>query len=87
LDEQIPFLTVAARCPCGCPTIDFAYLGIPVDRRGERVISEFIGQIGTEPIGVMLFETNGKLSTLEAYSCSGQLTRFDFPDTSTLLPC
>jgi hypothetical protein len=86
LTEQIPFLTVASKCNCGCPTIDFALNGTPVPRKGEKVISDFLGFVERELVGVMLFETAGKLSTLEAYSCSGQLERFDFPPISTLHP-
>jgi hypothetical protein len=86
LGEQIPFLSVASSCSCGCATISFALNDTAVDRKGEQVISDFLGKIGEEPVGVMLFETNGNLSTLEAYSCSGQLTQFDFPKISTLHP-
>jgi hypothetical protein len=58
--------------------------GTSVPRKGEKVISDFLGLVGKELVGVMLFGTDGRLSTLEAYSCSGQLTQFDFPDISTL---
>ena len=82
--SQIERLTVASKCTCGCPTVDFALDGVPVERKGEKVISDWLAEVDGEPVGVMLFQTNGKISTLEVYSLAGSDKPFGLPAIDTL---
>jgi hypothetical protein len=77
--DQVDRMTVCSKCTCGCPTIDFAFEGAPVSRKGERVISDHLAEMDGEPFGVMLFASDGKLSTLEVYSQTGNVTSFGLP--------
>jgi hypothetical protein len=77
--SQIERLTVASKCTCGCPTVDFALDGVPVERKGEQVISDWIADVDGESVGVMLFQTDGKISTLEVYSLAGSDKPFGLP--------
>jgi len=76
---QVERLTVAGKCNCGCPTVDFALDGELVNRKGERMISDWLAEVDGDPVGVMLFEANGKISTLEVYSCAGSEKPFGLP--------
>jgi hypothetical protein len=76
---QIERLTVASKCKCGCPTVDFALDGVPVERKGEQLISDWLAEVEGELMGVMLFQTNGKISTLEVYSLAGSDKPFGLP--------
>ena len=69
--SQIPRLSVVGKCTCGCPTLYFALDGVPVKRNGEQGISDYIAELDGHPIGLMVFQTNGLLSSLEAYSLPG----------------
>jgi hypothetical protein len=84
--DQIDRITVCSRCRCGCPTVDFAYDGVPVPRKGETVISDHLAEMNGEPFGVMLFASHGKLSTLEVYSQTGNIKSFGLPATEELFP-
>ena len=81
---QVERLTVASRCTCGCPTIDFALDGEPVNRKGEQLISDWLAEVDGAEVGVMLFQTNGKLSTLEVYSCAGSDKPFGLPSLESI---
>lgn len=76
---QIERLTVASKCKCGCPTVDFALDGAPVERKGEELISDWLAEVDGEPVGVMLFQAHGKISTLEVYSLAGSDKPFGLP--------
>jgi hypothetical protein len=86
LRSQIDILSVHERCTCGCPTIYFALNGVPVPRKGEHLISDHLATVDGEDVGVMLFETNGNLSSLEVYSCAGSDQPFGLPKIDTLRP-
>jgi hypothetical protein len=86
LDAQVDSLTVHERCLCGCPTIYFALNGVPVSRRGEMLISDHFATVDSQGVGVMLFETDGQLSSLEVYSCAGSELPFGLPRIDTLKP-
>ena len=81
---QVEMLTVASKCKCGCPTIDFALGGIPVDRKGEQLISDWLAEVEGQPVGVMLFQTNGKISTLEVYALAGSDKPFGLPTIESI---
>lgn len=81
---QIDHLSVVSKCTCGCPTIDFALDGDPVDRKGEEIISDWLAETNGEVVEVMLFQTNGKISTLEVYSCAGTDKPFALPSIESI---
>jgi hypothetical protein len=77
--SQLSTLTVASKCECGCPTIDFAHKGVAVTRKGERLIADYLATVEGMDVGVMLFESGGYLSTLEVYSLPGTNEPFGLP--------
>jgi hypothetical protein len=81
---QIEKLTVVGKCTCGCPTVYFALDGVPVKRKGEKVISDYLALVDEMPVGVMVFETDGNLSSLEAYSCPGSDKPFGLPAINSI---
>ena len=54
--SQIPRLSVVGKCTCGCPILYFASDGVPVKRKGEQGISDYIaevdGEIEIEVLGI-----------------------------------
>lgn len=79
LFPQVDRLSVATRCTCGCPTIDFALDGEPVASKGEQLISDWLADVDGMPVGVMLWQTNDRISTLEVYSLPGTDKPFGLP--------
>lgn len=59
-------------------TVDFALDGVPVERKGEQLISDWLAEVDGEQVGVMLFQTKGKISTLEVYSLAGSDKPFGY---------
>jgi len=76
---QINRLSVATRCTCGCPTIDFALDGEPVAKKGEKLVSDGLAEVEGMPVGVMLWQSNDRISTLEVYSLPGSNSPFGLP--------
>ena len=85
-NSQLSDVTVASKCNCGCPTIYFAYRGEPVTRKGEHLISDYLATVEGQEVGVMLFERDGYLSSLEVYSCAGADKPFGLPEIESLYP-
>jgi hypothetical protein len=83
--SQLRDLSVFEKCSCGCPAIYFAYRGKPVARKGEHLISDYLATVEGMDVGVMLFETDGYLSSLEVYSQPGSNKPFGLPEISSLL--
>lgn len=81
---QLETLTIVSRCTCGCPTVYFELANNQASRKGERLISDQLGTVDGEDVGVMLFELNGRLSTLEVYSCAGADKPFGLPKLEDL---
>ncbi len=84
--SQIANLTVTSRCNCGCPTIYFDLGGARTSRKGERIISDYLATVDGQDVGVMLFEVDGRLSSLEVYSCAGAHQPFGLPEIESLYP-
>jgi len=83
---QLPRVTVASRCTCGCPTIDLA-----VDGNQTSGTSELIADAeGRSPegvsVGVVLHCREGQLSELEVYPIDEIKLPFALPSPSTLGP-
>ena len=76
---QIDRLSVATKCNCGCPSIDFALDGEPAARKGEQLVSDWIAEVDGMHVGVMLWQTNDRISTLEVYSLPGTDKPFGLP--------
>ena len=83
--SQIDKLSVAEKCTCGCPTIYFALEGEAVARKGEQLISDWLAKVDGDLVGVMLFQTNDRISSLEVYSCAGSEKPFGLPPIESLL--
>jgi len=81
---QIDRLTVVGICKCGCPTVDFALDGDPVSQKGAKLISDHLAESDGESVGVMLFQTDGKISSLEVYSLAGSDQPFGLPPIESL---
>lgn len=85
LADLIDKLIVVSKCNCGCPTVYFELKGNPLSRKGERLVGDWLAQMDGEPFGVMLFELEGEISSLEVYSCSGSVKEFGLPEIGSLL--
>jgi len=79
LAAQVESLRVVSKCTCGCPTVYFAVEGDPPTRKGEEVISDYVATVDGHGVGVMLFELNGHLSSLEVYSFGVHKEPFGLP--------
>lgn len=64
----------------------FAIDGKAVPRKGERLVSDHLATVDSMEVGIMLFETNGDLSSLEVYSCPGADQPFGLPDIVSIRP-
>ncbi|HZB89470.1 MAG TPA: hypothetical protein VE291_12470, partial [Terracidiphilus sp.] len=84
LRAQVAKLSVHGGCTCGCPTVYFALNGVPVNQKRENLIADFLATVDGEKVGVMLFERDKLLSSLEAYSCAGSDKPFALPEIATL---
>ena len=82
---QVERLTVIGKCTCGCPAIYFALDGAPVKRKGEQLISDYIAHVDDMPVGVMVFQTEGRISSLEVYSLPGSDKPFGLPEVGSIL--
>ena len=72
-------LRVAAKCGCGCPTVDFAL------ETGRKLgSSDIVAEAGGKSsegvsVGVILHAREGELSELEVYSTQGVNVPFSLP--------
>ena len=82
--KSVEKLTVVARCICGCPTVYFEIEGNPHSRKGEQIISDHLGTVDGQDVGVMLFALHNQLSSLEVYSQAGSDKSFGLPKVTDL---
>jgi hypothetical protein len=73
LREQIPFAVVHGYCTCGCATIEFSVHGAAKSSAKETPISYDAtvsepADDAEESTGLLLWQTDGFLSSLEIYS-------------------
>lgn len=84
--SQIDGLHVAAKCGCGCPTVDFAL------QSGRKYgASDIVAEAGGKSpegvsVGVILHAREGELSELEVYSTRGLNSSFSLPVPDSLEP-
>ena len=73
--DQLPLVTVASRCDCGCPTIDLAVSGRSVSPGSPTTI--LAEGEGVSPEGIrfeiILHGREGRISALEVYSLAGEV--------------
>jgi hypothetical protein len=84
LRSRVDALTVVRKCTCGCPTVYFALEGVPVPRKGEHLISDYLATVDGEEVGIMLFQSGGRLSSLEVHSAAGTDKPFELPAIENL---
>jgi len=84
LIPQISDLKVVSKCTCGCPTVYFSLRDERSSRKGERIVSDYFGSVEGIDVGVMLFELDGQLSSLEVYSQAGSDNPFGLPAIDSL---
>jgi hypothetical protein len=79
--EQLPRVTVASRCGCGCPTVDLAVEGRVASPGSPTLILAEAGGVSPEGIsfGVILHGREGLISELEVYPIDGE-GAFTLPD-------
>jgi hypothetical protein len=82
--SQIAGLTVAWKCACGCPTVNFALEGERAAHDSEHILADFLATTGEEPVGVILFQKGRRLSSLEVYSLAGTDEPFGLPEIETI---
>lgn len=77
--QQLDSLFVVSKCSCGCPTVYFAREGESVVHHPERILADYLAKANGEDVGVMLFQREGRLSSLEVYSLAGTDKPFGLP--------
>ena len=79
--DQLPLVTVASRCGCGCPTISLAVGNRAASPRSGTVILSEAGGVSPEGVsfGIILHGREGLLSELEFYPVDGEGV-FSIPD-------
>jgi hypothetical protein len=82
--SQVERLEVISKCKCGCPTIYFSVKENPPS--SEILLADYYATVDGHPVGVMLFQRGGYLSSLEVYSCDGLAQQFGLPSIDTLRP-
>jgi hypothetical protein len=82
--SQVAKLRVAAKCGCGCPTVDFA-LGSDRKCGASDIVAEAGGKSPEGvSVGVILHAREGELSELEVYSTQGLDISFTLPLPNSL---
>jgi hypothetical protein len=84
---QLEAVHVRGQCSCGCPTVN---LEVPANvapvNVHSRVLSDFVGSVNGNFVGVLLHQRGGYLCELEVYDLSDIPRPFGLPETSTLRP-
>src|SRR5262249_36952776 len=77
--SQVEKLRVAAKCGCGCPTVDFA-LGLDRKFGASDIVAEAGGKSPEGvSVAVILHAREGELSELEVYATQGLDISFNLP--------
>jgi hypothetical protein len=72
--EQLPNVTVASRCSCGCPSLGLAVSGGIASPSSHSLILAEAGGVSPEGIsfGIILHAREGLISELEVYPIGGE---------------
>jgi hypothetical protein len=82
--EQLDSLVVVWKCSCGCPTVNFARDEKPVPHEAEHILADYLAIVDGEDVGIILFQSGGRLSSLEVYSQAGTDKPFGLPELETI---
>lgn len=85
---QLAQARVAARCPCGCASVDFAIGGaVPPAGAGMHVLSDYVWEADDgADCGVFVFSCGTQLAGLEVWSADGMGTVSSLPAVERLRP-
>lgn len=88
LSVQLERATVAARCGCGCASIDLSVDGVEEDKKEPMdLIADFAWKTKTGNLcGAYLFTRRGHLAGLDLWSIDGAETPSALPETQALFP-
>jgi hypothetical protein len=84
--SQVDSLTVISKCRCGCPTVNFALHGKSVLSENKHILADYLAEVEGQDVGVILFQRDGRLSSLEVYSQAGTDKPFALPEIEALYP-
>jgi hypothetical protein len=84
--SRIDSLTVIWKCRCCCPTVNFALHGKSVLSENKHILADYLATVGGQDVGVILFQREGRLSSLEVYSQAGTDKPFGLPEIEALYP-
>jgi hypothetical protein len=82
--SQLDSLSVIWKCRCGCPTVNFALHGESVVSDNEHILADYLAIADGQDVGVILFQKEGRLSSLEVYSRAGTDKPFGLPEIEAL---
>lgn len=81
---QIPRLQVVSRCPCGCPSVDFAIANRSRFGSSEVIVRADGRSPEGTPVWVMLHSRQGELAELEVYPLANDAGVFGLPKPESL---
>lgn len=81
--KQVDSLVVVSKCSCGCPTVHFEQKGEPI-AHAERILADFLATVDGQHVGIILFQREGRLSSLEVYSQAGTDKPFGLPELESI---
>jgi len=84
--SQVDSLIVISKCGCGCPTVNFARQGKSVESDNKHILADYLATVDGRDVGVILFQREGRLSSLEVYSRAGTDEPFGLPEIEALYP-
>jgi hypothetical protein len=84
--SQVDSLIVSSKCGCGCPTVNFVRQGECVESDNKHILADYLATVDGRDVGVILFQRQGRLSSLEVYSLAGTDKPFGLPEIEALYP-
>lgn len=83
--HELVEISVAAQCPCGCASIDFAIKGVAVEGSGMQVVADYLYISEQNNLnGCFLFLVNGHIAGIEVWSVDGGETPAVLPPPEKL---
>jgi hypothetical protein len=86
---QIERIRATRGCDCGCPSISlYVDESAPLGTSSNKIISDVFGKTHEgNAVGVILFQSEGKLTELEVYSLDEIEGNWGFPALDSLQKC